>query len=211
MIVVVTQNKVRGRSQFDWFLSPFSNFQALSIFSKKEKKLQLLCKHKSYLCAVWPVYGFKWRLKTLREKNIRKHKSLQSFQHVHTRVSIGPGACRQCKVVTMCLVRLLRHTSELSVTVIGSFWANYLCLAHSSFYSVNENEITAVLHVSYSKPTSCVTPLRLSITGCFTTGSHKCNTTSSLKQKLSSYVMILSLIGIQMCAFHFLFYTFLFL
>lgn len=45
---------------------------------------------------------------------------MRSVQTLHTKVSIGPRTCRQGKVVTICLVRIFRHTLELSTTVIGS-------------------------------------------------------------------------------------------
>lgn len=83
--------------------------------------------------------------------------------YIHTRVSIGPRTCRQGKVVTMCLVRIFRHTSELSTT-LDLLYANYPSLAHTN-NNLNEKENTVILlyiemSILYSKLSSCVAPLK---------------------------------------------------
>lgn len=76
---------------------------------------------KSCLCTVRSVYGFKWGLKTWRdEKAVITKIGCKAFNIYILGFPSGPRTCRQGKVVTMCLVRIFRHTLELSTTVIGS-------------------------------------------------------------------------------------------
>lgn len=74
------------------------------------------------LCNLRTVYGFKWGLKTWRDEKANNNADwTQSFQRVHTRVSIGPTTCRQGEVETMCLVTISRHTLGLSTNFTDCF------------------------------------------------------------------------------------------
>lgn len=137
-----------------------------------------MCQPKSSLRTVQPVYGFKWGLKTRRdEKAIITQIGCKAFNmYIHTRVSIGHRTCRQSKVVTMCLVRIFRHTSELSTTLASPLRQLALSCSHM-INNFNEKENTVIpLHIEigvlYGKLSSCVAPLRAPRTSHFTRGSH---------------------------------------
>lgn len=96
-----------------------------------------MCKRKSCLCTVQPLYDFKWGLKTSRDvKVIITQMGCKAF---------NLETCKQGKVATMCLVRILRHALK-----------NYLqlCLVVlCANYPFLENTVVLCSNGHFLKPT----------------------------------------------------------